>query len=362
MENNTYSIYDNSTGTSSISGGNVSGTSYGIFVNKATSWTINGTANISKLYASGVTVNIQGGNIGIIDNSSGSNIVITAGTIESTTDRTISNAGTLRISGGTIRSSNKYAIYNGGTVTITGGTIISTGSTAIYNYGSKGNLTIGEDDASIPSLTVPQITGYTYGVQNKATFSFYDGVITGQTLAISGSVTNLPQNYKVKYENHNTKATLTIRGNTDNVVYYDGQYQQSIETAITLINNSASKKGTIFINADLMPENQIVIPEGTDITFVMQGYSIVYDGADAAILNNGTLTIVDDEVEGTIDPDIISMVINTNGLAVQNNGQLILGIDGTPNNTNSPIILGGVSGNTPTIYDGEVRSLDTSGD
>lgn len=334
-----------------------------MFVNKATSWTISGTANISKITNQYATVNIQGGNIGIIDNSSGSTVIITGGTIESTTDITISNRGTLRIQGGTIRSNNKYAIYNGGTVTITGGTIISTGSTAIYNYGYRGNLTIGENDAEIPSLTVPQITGYTYGVQNEATFSFYDGVITGETLAIYGTVTNLPQNYKVKYENHNTKATLTIRGNADNVVYYDGQYQQSIETAITLINNSASKKGTIFINADLMPENQIVIPEGTDITFVMQGYSIVYDGEDAAILNNGKLTIIDDEQEEVpIDPDKISMVINTNGIAIQNNGQLILGINGEPQNGNSPVIIGGVNGNSPTIYDGELRTIETSGD
>lgn len=334
-----------------------------MFVNKATSWTISGTANISKIknqYASGVTTNIQGGNIGIIDNSSGSTVIITGGTIESTTNITISNGGTLRIQGGTIRSNNKYAIYNFGTAVITGGTITSTASTAIYNVGS---LTIGADDASIPSTTVPEITGHIYGVQNTKTFNFYDGVITGETLAIYGTVTNLPQNYKVKYENHNTKATLTLQGTSSNDLQYEGGYYTDIGAVITLINNSASKKGTIFINADLMPENQIVIPEGTDITFVMQGYSIVYDGTDAAILNNGKLTIIDDEVEEVpIDPDKISMIINTNGIAIQNNGQLILGIDGEPNNTNSPIILGGVSENTPTIYDGEVRTLDTSGE
>lgn len=335
-----------------------------MFVNKATSWTISGTANISKInnqYASGVTTNIQGGNIGIIDNSSGSTVIITGGTIESTTDRTISNSGTLRIQGGTIRSSNEYAIYNTRNVTITGGTITSTASTAIYNF-NVGKLTIGEDDASIPSLTVPQITGYTYGVQNTATFSFYDGVITGETLAIYGTVTNLPQNYKVKYENHNTKATLTLQGTSSNDLQYEGGYYTDIGAVITLINNSGSKTGTIFVNQDIELENQLVIPQDCNVKFVMQGHSIIYDGSDAAILNNGTLTFVDDEVEGPIDPDIISMVININGIAVQNNGQLILGIDGTPNNTNSPIILGGVSGNAPIIYDGEVRVLDTSGD
>lgn len=333
-----------------------------MFVNKATSWTISGTANISKInnqYASGVTTNIQGGNIGIIDNSSGSTVIITGGTIESTTDITISNRGTLRIQGGTIRSNNKYAIYNFGTAVITGGTITSTASTAICNAGS---LTLGVDDASIPSITVPEITGHIYGVQNTKTFNFYDGVIIGSTLAISGSVTNLPQNYKVKYENHNTKATLTLQGTSSNDLQYEGGYYTDIGAVITLINNSGSKTGTIFVNQDIELENQLVIPQDCNVKFVMQGHSIIYDGSDAAILNNGTLTFVDDEVEGPIDPDIISMVININGIAVQNNGQLILGIDGTPNNTNSPVILGGVSGNAPIIYDGEVRVLDTSGD
>ena len=333
-----------------------------MFVNKATSWTISGTANISKITNQYATVNIQGGNIGIIDNSSGSTVIITGGTIESTTDTTISNRGTLRIQGGTIRSNNKYAIYNLGTAVITGGTITSTASTAIYNGGNAGSLTIGADDASIPSITVPEITGHIYGVQNTKTFNFYDGVIIGSTLAISGSVTNLPQNYKVKYENHNTKATLTLQGTSSNDLQYEGGYYTDIGAVITLINNSGSKTGTIFVNQDIELENQLVIPQDCNVKFVMQGHSIIYDGSDAAILNNGTLTFVDDEVEGPIDPDIISMVININGIAVQNNGQLILGIDGTPNNTNSPIILGGVSGNAPIIYDGEVRVLDTSGD
>ena len=173
-----------------------------MYVNKATSWTISGTANISKITNQYATVNIQGGNIGIIDNSSGSTVIITGGTIESTTDTTISNRGTLRIQGGTIRSNNKYAIYNGGTVTITGGTIVATGTqAAVVN---EGTMTIGTEGGGVDTTT-PVMQGATFGIESLTDFSFYDGIAKGKTRGISdattpyASIPRLSAIYKARY-------------------------------------------------------------------------------------------------------------------------------------------------------------------
>ena len=102
------------------------------------------------------------------------------------------NTGTIEIKGNSIlsgtpyvESSNKRAAVqnNKGTMKITGGTIISN------NYGvtiQSGTLIIGTDDSdNLHNVTSPEIRGGVYGVQSTINYSFYDGIIEGETAAVN---------------------------------------------------------------------------------------------------------------------------------------------------------------------------------
>ena len=101
----------------------------------------------------------------------------------------------------------------------------------------------------------------------------------------------------------------------------------------------------------------LVIPSDVTVTFAMHGHAITYNGSDEAIENNGTLTIVDyEDPDEALDPGDSSIVRNTGtGVAIENNGSLTLGASGGQANANSPVISGGVTGNTPIIYDGKIE-------
>ena len=143
---------------------------------------------------------------------------ITSGTVLTNSSKTsaINNesTGTLMITGGSILATGqRQAIYNdggmvtimgnaylkattsvratvqnhssGGSVVITGGTIISPNFSAVYN--EAGILIIGEKDGNI-NATKPVFEGAIYGINNEATFKFYDGIVKGITGAINGPI------------------------------------------------------------------------------------------------------------------------------------------------------------------------------
>ena len=342
-------ILDNSSGIIKVEGGQVS------FINFANNSKANlivknsaGIDTISSYYAGNVKITIEGGNIG--DIKVAGTTEISGGIINSIDNN---RGGKLSITNGTIKATNGYGITNSGTTTITGGSITSTTAEAIRNTNS-GTLTLGVNDINV-SKTVPSIVGKTYGVNNSGTFSFYDGVIEGETEAISGTVTKTPTDYTVIYENSNKKATLGIDAVIDNVIKVNGVYYKTLQAAVTAINGMASKTGTIVINGGIALESQVVIPEGTNITIELRGQTISYDKAEPAIVNNGTLTIVDYMDTSEADPSDVSMIKNITGKAIKNNGALTLGINDGTQNANSPVISGGIEGNEPTIYDGKVE-------
>ena len=155
------------------------------------------------------------------------NVTMVGGNIETNSDKTsavnVKSTGSFTITGGSIVATGKrQAIYNeGGTVTISGnpylssraeyaannkrgtvqnlsynnivGTMVITGGT-IESFATNGvgvsnsaNLTIGVDDGNV-STSVPLIKGIGTGVVNTGTFNFYDGILKGQSNAISGNV------------------------------------------------------------------------------------------------------------------------------------------------------------------------------
>ena len=339
-------ILDNSSGIIKVEGGQVSSINFDH--NSKANLIVKNSADIDTIsgYAGNVTITIEGGNIGNIEVAGTTEI---SGGIINSIDNNIS--GKLNIINGTIKATNGYGIRNFGIATITGGSITSTTAEAIYN---NGTLTLGVNDTNV-SKTVPSIVGKTYGVNNTGTFNFYDGVIEGETEAISGTVTKTPTDYTVIYENSNKKATLGIDAVIDNVIKVNGVYYKTLQAAVTAINGMASKTGTIVINGGIALESQVVIPEGTNITIELRGQTISYDKAEPAIVNNGTLTIVDYMDTSEADPSDVSMIKNTTGKAIKNNGALTLGINDGTQNANSPVISGGIEGNEPTIYDGKVE-------
>ena len=141
-----------------------------------------------------------------INNETGGRLIITGGNITNTgtggnTNRQAiyNNGGTLEISGtayitaknsGAYQSNDRGAIQNlnKGTIIITGGTIVSSTSHAIVNQ-SGCTITLGTKDNNLDSTT-PVIQGKKYGIQNKATFKFYDGIVKGVTDSISGTITD----------------------------------------------------------------------------------------------------------------------------------------------------------------------------
>ena len=340
-------ILDNSSGIIKVEGGQVS--SINFTNNSKANLIVKNSADIdtiSSYYAGNVTITIEGGNIG--DIKVAGTTEISGGIINSIDNN---GGGKLNITNGTIKATNGYGIINYGIATITGGSITSTIAQAINNFGT---LTLGVNDINV-SKTVPSIVGKTYGVKNTGTFNFYDGVIEGETEAISGTVTKTPTDYTVIYENSNKKATLGIDAVIDNVIKVNGVYYKTLQAAVTAINGMTSKTGTIVINGGIALESQVVIPEGTNITIELRGQTISYDKAEPAIVNNGTLTIVDYMDTSEADPSDVSMIKNTTGKAIKNNGALTLGINDGTQNANSPVISGGIEGNEPTIYDGKVE-------
>ena len=191
------------------------------------SGTITGTNSNAIRNTNDITIN--GGNISVSDtytvisNSATSKITINGGNINITggyyaVTTTNNVGGEIEINGGTIRSSTTYAAVNNvkGNTKITGGTIESSNSQVVYS--ETGEITVGTNDNSAPSQTVPNITGKTYGIYNKSgTTNFYDGKVTSQNgsgSSISGTVAT-PTGYTRKTVLNGTTETSTLGWATD---------------------------------------------------------------------------------------------------------------------------------------------------
>lgn len=351
-------------GTLSATGGTISGGT-GVY-NRGTATLEN--VSISSITGVGDntgTININNGTTiscgsRAIDYNSGT-INIYGGIIKSSDSMAIHNSngnGIVNIYDGTIKSSStsNATIYNIGTVNITGGTVESTSTSAIQNVGT---LTIGDNQYPV-SKESPVITGATYGVGNSGTFNYYDGIITGKTKAISGSVTNIPQLYKVVYSENDTVATLDIDAQFEQVASVNGIYYDTLQSAI----NAASSNGKVILHKNIVLTSQATIEQSANVTINLATYSISYTGENSAIVNNGNLTIInynEEEQKEIEDADITipAEVKNLNGVAITNNGTLTIGIDNGTVSKLSPAITGtptAITNNgTLNLYDGTLN-------
>ena len=144
-----------------------------VIINKGTIAISNGTIRSSAGYAA-------------IDNDPSGKIIMSGGKIIATGERqTIYNRGIVEISGNAYLSSaapQRATVQNQdiGTLIITGGTLISSTQQAVQNAGT---LTIGIKDGDVDKTT-PLLQGATNGIDSTKDFNFYNGIIKGKENAI----------------------------------------------------------------------------------------------------------------------------------------------------------------------------------
>lgn len=145
------------------------------------------------------TVLTNSGRTAAINNDPTGNLMITGGSILATGQRQAiyNDGGVVTIMGNAYleaTTSVRATVQNhnsGGSVVITGGTIVSPNFSAVYN--EAGTLIVGEKDGNI-NTTKPIFEGSIYGINNEATFKFYDGIVKGITGAITGTIADKEQN------------------------------------------------------------------------------------------------------------------------------------------------------------------------
>ncbi len=228
---------------------------------------------------------------------------------------------TITITGGTFNNSIGDAVNISGAnnvVTITGGTFNS----GIYNS-KDSTLTIGTKDGNV-STTVPEINGNSrnhYGVNNKGTFKFYDGIIKGgtQTGAIVGLVGETETNYKISVEETDDieSAYLTEISSADakiavvNGINYRSLQQAINKSVLNCSSGSTCPKVTIYLNITL----------DADLT-IRDGYAVDIVPGGNYTINPGTFN-----VPSTITFNGEPIVGNNNGGDIINGIRGLLGLN-----------------------------------
>ena len=225
---------------------------------------VNRNSHVINIYDASVENNWNA----IYNNNAGSIINIYGGSFNSTKQNTISNTGTINIYGGTITSTTGNSITNTGTV----------------NIGSKdGNV----------STEMPIITGKTYGVSNgdSGKVNFYDGIVSGESGAFSGTINEVEPGYKIVTNKTDTltSATLSLIGDDEKVAVLNGINFTSLQDAI----NSASdtNESIITLYKDVTFESNITVPANKNIKLYLNGYTLNKGSYD--FTGEGKITVID---------------------------------------------------------------------
>ena len=267
-------VYNNS-GTITINSGTISGNT-GIETTTGTIYVkggnITGTSD-KGIYATGVsTINVNGGTItgykdGILcSNTSLSQVTMSAGNAVSQHNTGISSEGKVNITGGNI--------------------------TGIYSS-TTGIVTLGADDGNV-STTSPKITqklddGYGVYLSGSAKFNYYDGVISGESTAISRySNITTPTGYEIIRETENGVETVTLG---EPVASIGDRYYTSIQDAFAASSTSSNNASTIELLDTVTITSTATFPETHYAKLNMNGHTIKRTNGSYTITNKGTLTI-----------------------------------------------------------------------
>ena len=134
--------------------------------------------------------------------------------------------------------------------------------------------------------------------------------------------------------------------------------KESLTEAIEACKESETKSeitSACMIEMVRNTEESVEIEEGQNIELNLNGKEVSYSGSQT-ILNNGELRVID-----TSESEIGS-IRNTEGIGIQNNSKITLGINDEERNvsTEKPSIYGrekGISGGQIEFYDGRVEGL-----
>ena len=355
----TYGIYNNSNGTTKITGGTLSDNKYAIYnsssngIVNVTNGTI--TGNTYGVFNYNGTTNVSTGNEYGVYNSSGTTNV-TNGIINANTYGIYNNSGTTNISNLTI-TGNTTEVVNGGTGTtnILSGNIIS--NTIAVTNTLSGRVNIGSQDLAVDKEN-PVIQGEQYGIANTGTGSiaFYDGIVKGKEGSIQGyylytetgyiAQTNVVDGYYCD--------TLALSGTVTTVAKIGDIEYTNLQSAINACTSDTPT--TITLVNSINSTQMFTIEEGQNVIIDLNGSTIATGTLEKLIENAGTLTIIDTNDRQT------GKISNTSGIAINNTGTLNLGQDDGTVSTTCPEVVGKSTGivNTGTFnfYDGIIKGAE----
>ena len=322
------SIYNDEGGIMNLIGGEIKNASS---IHLTNNYVIYNKGIIEKIEDFILTTGYQGNNI--YNSGTNAKITINSGTIKNAYSGyscVYNTAGEVIINGGEYIYGNIYNIA-GGKLTITGGTITNTSGYGVYNCQNSSSttqvstVTIGVQD-TIVNTTYPKIEGSTYGIYNSKNsssypepiFKFYDGSITGATASIYGEVTEIEPNYEIRktWKNNKETAILSVTDTLNAAARIGSVNYDTIEDALETC--SAEKETTIvLLNMITAESGTITVPDGYSIKFDLNGFGM----RNTKLINNGTLTIVDESVDKS------GVIVCETGTAIENNGTLTIGTD-----------------------------------
>ena len=330
----------------------------------------NGSGNMSYIINNTGNTNVYGGTVqidfdyyrpfGFINNESSGNVIIDGLTnVLSSPVNFINNIGTAKISNSTIigriynsgtmdlinlivnNTSQRNGIYNStgtlnihsgeynvytennenGTMNIIEGTFISgvsNTSTGTINIGTKGDLT--EEGELNVSKTNPNITNSNgYGLTiSRGKVNFYDGIISGTSGAINGTVNEIEDGYEIisgKTEDGKESKYLALLP-VAKIVSTNEEYY-NLQEAIDAVTNTGETIKIIRKYTTLNTLETITVPEDKNIIIDLNGY-IIEQNNENFLVNNGILKIIDSSENNTS-----SILMNTNKF-IENNKDLAI--------------------------------------
>ena len=346
----------------------------------------NGTSGAYAIYSNNniqdKSIKIYGGTVGNMNSTNSAIYINYDYDLEIDNDATILSGkngvnmesyggkATAHIKGGVIHSKLDALHISNNDVTITGGTFISDNGNGIEmwngnvyiigadirakNYGVElggGILTIGENDSEIK--TIPSIKGELYGLyKNGGTVNFNDGILKGKTSGYTGLIENVQDSTVIASDTETDSETgeiyqtnylvqpINFVQNKTTLVNYN-----NLQTAIT----EASSGDELEMTNDANIYEPITIPDKI-IKLDLNNHNIT---TTKAITNNGTLTIIDENTNGTRGMVQTSNTINliTNNKSLTINNVLI------KNSVTNYYVIKNKNASTLTLTDAEISSI-----
>ena len=295
------SIFLNNLGTASIVNSNITSsiTQYSPSISNGGNLDITNSSIPSSIYL---------GNYG--------NLNLTKTTYDGTMDNY--NSGNVTINSGDYGSiqNRSTGFVNLKTGTVSGG--ISNTNTGIVNIGIKGDKD--ESGNLLVSQTNPSITSSTYGITNvnNGTVNFYDGIISGTTDTVNGSLNDIEEGYEIiSGTTEDGKKSKYLSRSPLVEIESTGKNYYTIQDAIDAITKSEETIKMIRNYTTLNTLETITVPENKNIIIDLNGYKLEQNN-EKFLINNGTLTITDSSENSTNKIEMYADKL------IENNGTLIL--------------------------------------